>query len=88
MTVALFVFGWGLCAFFASGVFIRDFQGRWPRIAQERYRQHLGMAIFIGMLGGPISIFIALCVSGFCEFGWGFNRYPAAAPKEPARGEK
>lgn len=61
---------WMLCAVGAAGFTFAYFQGEYPSIAQHMRRTNLGMAVVIGVIGGPIALFVTFCFSGFGEHGW------------------
>ena len=65
---------WFLCGFIQAGISIADFQRSFPNIAVETYRNDVGLAIMLGLLG-PVGLCISFLTSGFCKHGWSLRRY-------------
>jgi len=68
--VALIVVGWLVCAFVATGITVAFFQGTFPQISKDSYREDLGRAILCALVFGPVWLFISLFLSGFCQYEW------------------
>jgi len=64
---------WVVCGLVIAGWFFADFQGRFPRIADQSRRDDLAHAILLGMiygLLGPLGILLTWLLTGFAEYGW------------------
>ena len=73
LALILVVIGWLLCAFLAGGCFVRDYQSRANSSnAQRDYRTDLGHSVGLSLMGGPLTLFVAICATGFLEHGWGY----------------
>ena len=68
--LAFIVAVWLACAFVSTGITVAFFQRSFPQISKESYREDLGNAIFFALVFGPVWLFISLCLSGFCQYGW------------------
>ena len=70
MIIALIVVGWLVCGVYAWGTEFAYFQGAYPTIAKENYREDLKFAVGLGLLGGPLAALVSLFMSGFNKHGW------------------
>ena len=59
---------WIICVIINFGATFAYFQGKFPEVAEEQYREHLGFATFVG-LAGPLGLPAAVLGTGFCEHG-------------------
>lgn len=60
--------GWLICAVLASGGLFAYVQGEFGRA--KDWREDLATSVGISLIGGPIILFIALCVTGVFKHGW------------------
>lgn len=70
MIIALCIAGWLACAIVSSGTFLAYFQGEWPNMAANNYREDLGAGLFYGVLFGPFGLLGSIFLSGFWKHGW------------------
>ncbi len=87
MIWVLVVVAWLACAISAAGFSLADSQRRFPKCARSDYRATLGIWLLMGLMGGPIFLFVSIFLSGFCEHGWTL-RPPADKIEEAAKGTK
>ena len=73
----IFILLWVLLGILAAGGLVRDAQAFIPSMAEESYRQDLGVGLGLGLLFGPITFIVSIFLTGFWEHGWGLNRYDA-----------
>jgi hypothetical protein len=59
---------WVTCGAFAYAGALAYFQGSWPRLAKEQYREDLGLAVVM-WLGGPFGLVVTTLASGFFKYG-------------------
>ena len=68
---------WLACAICNAGLLLANIQAKCPLIAQESYREDLGVACLVGgwlAIALPIGVLVVLCVTGFAEHGWRLTR--------------
>ena len=65
----LIVCVWLLFGVLGAGWCFAYFQGNWPSIADESWREDMGMAILFSTLG-PVSALLWFLLSGFGKYGW------------------
>jgi MFS family permease len=80
--------GWLVCGVLSAGITFAWFQGdytdhRYVWRQNMGWRQDLGCAILLGLIGGPVGLVIVFCLSGFCEDGW--RLWPLRANKRVTR---
>ena len=68
--IILAALGWIASGLFAAGVAFADFQGSYPKSAEEDRRQDLGFSLFWGILGGPFAASLVIFLSSFLKHGW------------------
>ena len=73
MYLAIYLIFHLVCGFVSVGFFLAYAQGEFPTIAEEHYRDDLGMAILMSFLG-PISLLISIFGTGLCKYGWRLKR--------------
>lgn len=59
--------------FLSYGLHFAYFQGEYPTLARECYREDVGYSIIIGFLSSISSIFglmMAFCLTGFAKYGF------------------
>ena len=59
---------WIICGVLAYAINFAFCQGNWPSIAEELYRQDMGLSVLAGLFG-PIGLAITFLMSGFAEYG-------------------
>jgi len=52
------IFAWLICGVLFWGMWFAYFQGKFPEIADEDYRENLGLAVFFGLIFGPLGLFV------------------------------
>ena len=71
MVYALVV-GYAASMVLSYGIFFANMQGDFPEFAEKNYRSDMGAAMGLSF-GGPISLFVAVFMSGLCEHGLKFR---------------
>jgi hypothetical protein len=79
--VMMFVLGWIACGIAAAGIFnasLYKFHSRGRQGAEDQ-------AYFIiwGLIGGPISLVVAMRDSDFAHSGWSLSTHSCAEPVRP-----
>lgn len=67
---AIVVIVWLACAVLTAGMDFAYFQGKFPTIAKESRREHMGSAWLSGLLFGPLGTVIVFFCTGFAKHGW------------------
>ena len=65
----LIVCVWLLFGILGAGWCFAYFQGRFYSIAQEEWREDMGLAILFSILG-PVFAIMSFLLSGFGKYGW------------------
>jgi len=68
---------WVACALAAAGLFNAFLQEEFHDLGAKDQRQNFGIAILFGLMGGPISLFVAFFMTGFCQYGWTLSTWDA-----------
>ena len=63
-------FVWIVCSFFSYGMFFANFEGSAQQLSVNMYGVNMRMALFLGLLGGPISLVMAFFLTGFMHYGF------------------
>ena len=61
---------WFLCASLTAGFILADTQAKYPRFAEEFYRDDLGLSWLFVLVGGPIVLVISIFMTGFYQHGF------------------
>lgn len=69
MMVALFVVAWLACAILSAGWWFAYDQKGFPFSEMDR-RTDAGFALLMGLVGGPVAVFVAFLMTGFAAHGW------------------
>ena len=64
--------GYVACMALSYGITFASFQREFPETAPGEYRSDMGFAIGLSF-GGPLSLFVAVFMSGLCEHGLKFR---------------
>ena len=56
-----------VCGLIAAGILCAYVQAKFS--LPECYREDAGMSLFVGFMGGPVSLFAAFFITGFAEYG-------------------
>lgn len=63
---------WVVCAVLTQGLFVAHFQGFYPDLGE--FRRDFSSGLLLGLMGGPVSLFVAFFLSGFAERGFQWRR--------------
>jgi hypothetical protein len=63
---------WLACGIVAAGWLLPFFLHAYspPHHAKEDYREVLGASLGLGLIGGPMALFVAFFITGFGQYGW------------------
>lgn len=76
--IYLIALAWLACAILSAGIINADFRTEFANITRtkEDARKTLGVALGLGLWGGPVTLLVALFISGFCVHGWTLSWKP------------
>lgn len=70
MTILIIVSVWYFSAVLAAGFILADTQAKYPRLAEEFYRNDLGFSWLLALTAGPIALFLSIFMTGFYQHGF------------------
>lgn len=71
----IFLIWWIACGLVAAGGFNANVRCQFRSLtSQYDYASHQSFAIFMGMIGGPISMIVVVPFTGFYYYGWTLSR--------------
>lgn len=68
MIAAYIILVWIVCAVGSAGLIVAHFDR--DATNAEPFRLELAPALGFGLVGGPITLFVAIFMSGFGAYGW------------------
>jgi len=80
------ILGWIVCGITAAGLINADFKRSIPYASIDKRKHDLNIAIWMGMLGGPAVLFLALLVGAYLS-GWSLTYKDKLPPNRNSLGK-